>query len=175
MTVDPGPSIIRELIAELSDHLDVDIIRKNQDGPRPEYVFGQYGVTVQNESEARLRYPKENSDPTKVSYLYVIPGDAVISLSFHNTSQKANPLDEPDALAKKARDWFTIFGIEFLQELGVVCNDLSSMQDRTILIDGVYEYQTGFDFRIKGAREVELTVDAMDLSDTEITYEEMQS
>ncbi|EMK12883.1 hypothetical protein LEP1GSC066_1070 [Leptospira sp. serovar Kenya str. Sh9] len=141
------------------------MIRKSQGGPRPNYPYCAYGVLIRKKDTANLRYPKHNEDPTKISIEYFIPEGVKISLSFYNANVE-NPLDVLDELSNKAREWFEIHGKDTIEKIGVVIDDFSTIQDRTTLLDVVYEYQLGFDFRIRGSRNTELVLDAVDLEST---------
>ncbi|WP_017863258.1 phage neck terminator protein [Leptospira santarosai] len=162
---DTGPSILRALMKALSAHLETQVIRKNQDGPRPSYPYCAYGVLVRNKDAANLRYPKPNGDSTKASIVYFIPEGVRLSLSFYNANTE-NPLDILYELSNKARGWLEIHGKDTIEGIGVVIDDFSTIQDRTTLLDTVYEYQLGFDFRVRGASETELVVDVVDLEST---------
>ncbi|WP_078125874.1 phage neck terminator protein [Leptospira alexanderi] len=162
---DTSPSTIRSLMSSLSEYLGVQVIRKNQDGPRPAYPYCGYGVLARNKDLASLHYAKLNSDSTKVSNLYVIPESVKISLSFYNANTD-RPLDVLYDLSAAAREWLEIHGKAATEAIGVICDDFGAIQDRTTLLDVVYEYQAGFDFRVRGYREFELTVDAVDLEST---------
>ncbi|EMF82230.1 hypothetical protein LEP1GSC188_3408 [Leptospira weilii serovar Topaz str. LT2116] len=162
---DTSPSVLRKLMRALDTHLETLVIRKNQDGPRPDYPYCAYGVLVRKKDAANLRYPKPNEDPTKISMGHFIPEEVKVSLSFYNANAE-NPLDVLYELSTKAREWLEIHGKDAIEKIGVVIDDFSTLQDRTTLLDVVYEYQLGFDFRIRGFREAELVLDAVDLEST---------
>ncbi|EMO26206.1 hypothetical protein LEP1GSC170_1486 [Leptospira interrogans serovar Bataviae str. HAI135] len=161
-----SPTVIDDLMSALSDYLGIQMIRKNQDGPRPPYPFGGYGVLVRNKDLINLRYPQPIADDTKVSTLYVIPESAKISLSFYNANL-TDPLQALYNLSASAREWLELIGKPVTESIGIVADDFSSIQDRTVYLDAVYEYQIGFDFRVRGQREFAVIVDAVDL---DVTY-----
>lgn len=165
MMADTSPLIIRILMKALSDYLGIQVIRKNQDGPRPAYPYCAYGTLARSKDAANIRYPKPNSDQTKISTEYFIPEEVKISLSFYNANTD-KPLDLLYELAKKSREWFEIHGKSEIENLKIVIDDFSSIQDRTTQLDVVYEYQIGFDFRIRGFRKIQLVEDAIDLEST---------
>ncbi|MFQ3854545.1 LIC_12616 family protein [Leptospira kirschneri] len=163
-----GPHIIDDLMLALSEYLGIEVVRKNQSSPRPQYPYAGYGVLLRNKDLANLRYPQSVADDTKVSTLYVIPEAAKISLSFYGTEvNSGNPLDALYDLSAKAREWLELIGKSVIESIGIVIDDFGSIQDRTTLLDVTYEYQTGFDFRIRGQREFEVIEDAVDL---DVTY-----
>ncbi|EKR54512.1 MULTISPECIES: phage neck terminator protein [Leptospira] len=162
-----SPHVIEDLMLALSDYLKIEVVRKNQSSPRPPYPYVGYGVLLRNKDLVNLRYPQPIADDTKVSTLYVVPEAAKVSLSFYGTElNSGNPLDALYDLSAKAREWLELIGKPIIESIGVVVDDFGSIRDRTTLLDVTYEYQTGFDFRIRGQREFEVFEDAVDLTST---------
>ncbi|HMZ62173.1 MAG TPA: hypothetical protein PL048_25605, partial [Leptospiraceae bacterium] len=70
-------------------------------------------------------------------------------------------------IADHAVNWLSVIGKADISAKGAVIQLLDfSVQDRTVYIDPVYEYQLGFDFILKETRSVETELDAVDIDGT---------
>ncbi|MBK8397433.1 MAG: hypothetical protein IPL26_19640 [Leptospiraceae bacterium] len=149
------------------DNVKFPIIRKDQSAKKPNYPFGAYKV-LSVSGNRNNRVEVENPDPTKVTDRYSKINTDVISLSFYiNETNQPLSIDLIHELAERAIGFIQILGRDQFRELGVTVELIEpNVTDRTTYIEPIYEYQVGFDFRIKSVVNLDNTLDAVDLDAT---------
>lgn len=165
---------IRSLVDLLAVHLGnlgvkYPFFRKEQSVPKPVYPFGSWKVLSVGGLDYSIRRDLEEPDPTLIRYQWEKVQSAVVSLSFFNIENNsiARPIEVIHQTAQDALDWLSITGREQIRELDIVVEIINqSIQDRTVYLDHVYEYQLGFDFRVKFLRTLVEPVPAVDLDAT---------
>lgn len=165
---------IRSLVDLLAVHLGtLDVkypfFRKEQSVPKPVYPFGSWKVLSVGGLDYSIRRDLEEPDPTLIRYQWEKVQSAVVSLSFFNVESNSvvKPIDAIWETAQNSMDWLSVIGMESIRELGVVVELINqSVADRTTYLDSVYEYQVGFDFRVKLLRTLVESVPAVDMDAT---------
>jgi hypothetical protein len=164
-------SQIRELLSNIADKLEIPVLRKEQSVQKPVYPYMAWKILSVSGTDYSIRKEIPIADATKLKYEWSKVQTAVVSLSFYNTEKnktsESNPLDVIYNHANSAMDYISILGREQIRTLGIVCENISqSASDRTTYIDPIYEYQVGFDFRVKAVKTVEQTVGAVNMDET---------
>lgn len=172
-------SQVRNVVDLLSSYLGVlnnkfPIIRKEQSSLKPQYPFGAYKLLSVSGSRYSDRIEINNPDPTKMTEKFSKIETAVVSLSFYireNTVNVGVPslpvIDVIYDLAERAIDFLQKKGKDHFHALGVVVELFdTNITDRTVYLDPIYEYQIGFDFKVRAVKNLELTIDAIDVDAT---------
>lgn len=162
---------IRELLSNIADELETPVLRKEQSVKKPVYPYMAWKILSVSGTDYSIREEIPIEDATKLKYKWSKVQSAVVSLSFYNTEKnktaESNPLDVIYNHANSAMDYISILGREQIRTLGIVCENISqSVSDRTTYIDPIYEYQVGFDFRVRAVRTLMETVDVVDMDAT---------
>ncbi|HNF27667.1 MAG TPA: hypothetical protein PKV80_24575 [Leptospiraceae bacterium] len=143
------------------------VIRKEQSGKKPGYPYAAYKKISENSPGFLYRNEKLNSSPAKITEEHSRIISTTVSLSFYNSENKPDALKTIQAIADYAVNWLSVIGKADISAKGAVIQLLDfSVQDRTVYIDPVYEYQLGFDFILKETRSVETELDAVDIDGT---------
>jgi hypothetical protein len=169
-------SQVRQLITLLSNHLGdgttpFPIVRKEQSGLKQVYPYAGYKVLTVNGDPYQNKGQIDNIDPTKITYHYDKVETAIVSLSFYITENASGVIPPTIDLiytkASEAIEYLQIEGKEAIKELQIVVELFdTTIQDRTLYLDTVYEYQLGFDFRVKALKGLDLELDAVDVDAT---------
>jgi hypothetical protein len=162
---------IRTLLSTIATELEIPVLRKEQSVKKPVYPYMAWKILSVNGTDYSIRETKPIADETKILYEHFKVQTAIVSLSFYHTESKKtdemNPLDVCYNLANASMDYISILGREQIRTLGIVCENISqSVSDRTTYLDPIYEYQVGFDFRVKAVKTVEQTVGAVNMDET---------
>lgn len=152
------------------------VIRKEQSGKKPGYPYAAYKKMTESSRGYRYREEKENPNPAQFTEEFSKNISSAVSLTFYNSENKSDSLKNLQAVADAALDWLSVLGKEAIAEKDAVVVFFDyTVQDRTVYLEPVYEYQLGFDFIIRETKTLDRTMDAVDidatLSRTEYHYE----
>lgn len=145
------------------------LFRKEQSVPKPVYPFAAYKILSVGGLDYSIKREMVEPDPAKLKFQWEKVQTAVVSLSFYNLENNSisRPIEVIYQTAQDALDWLSITGKEQIRELGIVVELINQqIQDRTVYLDRVYEYQLGFDFKVKALRTLVETVPAVDMDAT---------
>ncbi|AVV48655.1 MULTISPECIES: hypothetical protein [Leptospira] len=175
---------IRSIMTQLSENLGTQdspfpIIRKNQAGPKPNYPYAAWGILLKDGERYNLKDEIENPDPTKITERLFKFTSISVSLSFFDIAKTSQPdykpLDFIFDLGDRTIDYLEIIGKDYFESLGIKVDLIDQkIQDRTAFIDPIYEYQAGFDFTVRGIKDLLITVDAIDLEATYASITEIE-
>ncbi|MDI7188838.1 phage neck terminator protein [Leptospira santarosai] len=175
---------IRSIMTQLSENLGTPdspfpIIRKNQAGPKPSYPYAAWGILLKDGERYNLKDEIENPDPTKLTERLFKFTSISVSLSFFDIAKTSQPdykpLDSIFDFGDRAIDYLEIIGKDYFESLGIKVDLIDQkIQDRTAFIDPIYEYQVGFDFMVRGIKDLLITVDAIDLEATYASITEIE-
>ncbi|KAA1266817.1 phage neck terminator protein [Leptospira interrogans] len=175
---------IRSIMTKLSENLGTSdspfpMIRKNQVGPKPSYPFAAWGILLKDSERYNLKDEIENPDPTKITERLFKFISVNVSLSFFDIAKTNQPdykpLDSIFDFGDRAIDYLEIIGKDYFESLGIKVDLIDQKtQDRTAFLDPIYEYQVGFDFTVRGIKELLITVDAIDLEATYASITEIE-
>lgn len=134
---------IKYIIQSLADELEIDIIRAEQPGDAPSYPYGVYKLTsIENESA------HQNIRTASGTTVYIHEfSDEVVSLTFLDR----NRIDRIRGYSENALQWFkSLSGRAACIASGVTVQLIDNqVQDRSTLIDSLYENRMGFDVRLQ--------------------------
>lgn len=164
---------VRSVIKLVSEYLGdgvtpFPIVRKEQSGRKPIYPYAGYKITSLNGQPYINQGQIENLDPTKVTYHHTKEETAIVSLSFYTLEKPDQPsIDKIYVLANKAIEYLQLIGKDQIRDLQLVVELFdTTVQDRTLYLDTVYEYQIGFDFKVRGLKVFDQELDAVDVGGT---------
>lgn len=175
---------IRSIMTKLSENLGTPdapfpMIRKNQVGSKPSYPFATWGILLKDSERYNLKDEIENPDPTKITERLFKFTSINVSLSFFDIAKTNQPdykpLDSIFDFGDRAIDYLEIIGKDYFESLGIKVDLIDQKtQDRTAFLDPIYEYQVGFDFTVRGIKDLLITVDAIDLEATYASITEIE-
>ncbi|EJP16981.1 phage neck terminator protein [Leptospira interrogans] len=175
---------IRSIMTKLSENLGTPdapfpMIRKNQVGSKPSYPFAAWGILLKDSERYNLKDEIENPDPTKITERLFKFTSINVSLSFFDIAKTNQPdykpLDSIFDFGDRAIDYLEIIGKDYFESLGIKVDLIDQKtQDRTAFLDPIYEYQVGFDFTVRGIKDLLITVDAIDLEATYASITEIE-
>lgn len=175
---------IRSIMTKLSENLGTPdapfpMIRKNQVGSKPSYPFAVWGILLKDSERYNLKDEIENPDPTKITERLFKFTSINVSLSFFDIAKTNQPdykpLDSIFDFGDRAIDYLEIIGKDYFESLGIKVDLIDQKtQDRTAFLDPIYEYQVGFDFTVRGIKDLLITVDAIDLEATYASITEIE-
>jgi hypothetical protein len=167
---------IRSIINLLAENLGSDsdpfpIFRKEQSFKKPEYPYGGYKILSINGKSFINRGELPISNTSKVKFLLTKEELAIISLSFYALENTPNlqcpPIEEIYKLANRSINYLQVIGRSSFRELSVYVELLDTIiTDRSTYLDTIYEYQVGFDFKIKAVSTLEQIKDSIDIDGT---------
>lgn len=136
-------TIRNNIINGLHNYLGVLVIQGNSVNEKPDYPYFSYIITTTFNEE--FENPKENSFNQLTN---TRKEDGTIVFSFKSLS---NNLDESINKALLAHKYFKLDGIDELYENGITVKEVTSVQNRDIMLIEQYEFTNGFDviFRIE--------------------------
>lgn len=165
---------IKSYVKALAEYLPVGVARYEQSAKRPPYIFLSYKTLSMEPEPAQGIIETQTLDPadeTKVIKTEVRESDDIVSLNLIGSEDDYHTLWR---LAEKAYAWIdSSAGADKADELGIGVSVTGPIQDRTIVLETLYEHKLGFDIKIKQKTSSSETVDALDLQATieEIEYE----
>ncbi|WP_061243011.1 phage neck terminator protein [Leptospira interrogans] len=175
---------IRSIMTKLSENLGTPdapfpMIRKNQVGSKPSYPFAAWGILLKDSERYNLKDEIENPDPTKITERLFKFTSINVSLSFFDIAKTNQPdykpLDSIFDFGDRAIDYLEIIGKDYFESLGIKVDLIDQKtQERTAFLDPIYEYQVGFDFTVRGIKDLLITVDAIDLEATYASITEIE-
>jgi hypothetical protein len=169
------PAKIKTVMAALAAFLEITFVRADQNGNRPQAHFFSYKIIANGQQPAYrnsvMREPVEGDD-TKVLVKEENLSKGTVSLTFFGDPSK---YDTIMAIAQAAADWFdSEEGKSACISAGVLpIADEREVQDRTAILETGYESRLGFDVRFNGRRVTSGTEDAVDISETIKSLEEV--
>lgn len=127
-------SLLRKTVIKgLRDFLKVEVIKENQNAEPPNYPYISYNViTLESSNNGTYGVYKDGVERLPVKQTWSI-----------------NIMAEDDAesimLASKARDFFNLYGTQYLNDNEVIVESVTGITNRDNLISIDYEYKNGFD------------------------------
>jgi DNA-binding protein Fis len=176
---------IKKVFSELSDALNIKIIRENQRDlsttSKLTYPFGSYNILVDSNEPSISNITSTGTsltDSTVKSISTYKTAKILVSLTFYDKEDQPTLWD----YAQDALDWFTsLDGKEILTQYELVlASEEINVEDRTIFLDTYYENKIGFDLHfiytyrkqedIHRIQTIRLTPEVDDVEDSEIVY-----
>lgn len=124
-----------------------EVVKSNQVHRKPCYPYLSFTITTPIRSEGGTHCERE--DGTRFR-------DLLQTWSF--TVQSVND-QEANEIAMKAFDWFQAQGSLFLNDNGIVVEDVSDLTNRDNMISIEYEYRYGFDVDFRMRHEIKRTAE----------------
>jgi len=146
------------IIRNIYSHTGIPVVPTNDAAERPSYPFHTYNVIAPySPRAAQVVLSLEDKPDDYIEYTrWELPS---ITISFNTHSDK---IDECRDRAMDLRSWFEFEGYPALKEEQVIVTEVTAMEDRTQLMDGIeYQYRVGFDVRMRVVSEAVRTVETI--------------
>ena len=125
---------VRGIIAKgLKNHLQVPVIRSNQNNNPPAYPFISYTITTLESQNKGTWQEYEDGTQRKA----ILQTWSISALSDDNS--------ESVTLALKAREWLDRSGTVYLNDNDVIVQSVGGVTNRDNFLTVEYEYKNGFD------------------------------
>lgn len=170
-----NPDGVKKIATALSALTEIPVIRAEQNGERPDEIFGTYKI-VQGEDEPGYRNIVQRvPNPlnlAQVTETITKKSQGTVSFNFFSKTQKY--ADLCDAV-QKAADWFdTEAGEALCAENGLFPSaEPRVIQDRSAYLETEYETRLGFDVKFNGLRNATEVKDVVDIAKTIESIEEV--
>ncbi|MFC2948535.1 phage neck terminator protein [Virgibacillus sediminis] len=131
------------LIQALYNHLNIPIIPDDDDGSIPPRPYVVYSVTSDNQKNGSdsITYTETDTGFTKT---YANQKEASYSFNAHSDSR-----DEALEICYNLIEYFERIGRDILNDKGIAVAEVSTTQNRSVLLGEHYERRHGFDVRIR--------------------------
>ena len=142
-------TIVEGLKKYLSVNRPCEVVRANQTGPIPPYPYVAYTITTPLQSR---------------SGTFSVASDGTRYRTFSQTwsfTFNSDDAEESINLALRAFDWFSVAGVVYLNDNGVVIGNLSNITNRDNIITIEYEHRNGFDVTFNLLHTVTMTEDEL--------------
>lgn len=169
------PAHVRAVMKALGGHLDIPFVRSDQDGERCGGMSFSWKIIQQGQEPAYMNAIARANDPddeTVVAVREECLSRGTVSLNFFGAPAQYDALS---ALTQKAADWFdSDEGKEACKSNYIFpIAEERQIQDRAAILEAGYEARLGFDVRVIGRRVTSSTEDAVDISATIKSLEEV--
>ena len=137
------------------------VIERDQTAPAPSHPFVGFKWIALTPEAGNLRRTREmvtSKDPRfplDVQYTYVRNPVMTLSVTLFDTD-----VFRVHLLTQAAHDWFSVpeLGSDWLQPTGAAIVEVTSITDRTVILDEQIERREGFDVRLRVLDIVQVTV-----------------
>lgn len=121
------------VVKGLKEHLNIPVIRGNQNAAPPDYPYLSYNVTtLESANNGTWGKYEDNIDRIPVTQTWSI-------------TAQSDKDSESIALASKAREFLCHIGTCYLNDNDVIVQSVSNITNRDSLLTIEYEYRNGFD------------------------------
>ena len=147
------------LIPEINAFCDHPVIEADQKGKKPKGPHATFKITSpyipDGQGEQRAI---QGQDTFKL--IHVESYKMVLSFTAYDTDADAS-----HELAQEIHDWFKFYGLDFLDNRNIVVVELSTVQNRDLLLVDDYERRNGFDVTLRLTRELAQDFDYIEETD----------